>query len=40
MLKYDLKLGKYLILGRKGGEKADRNVFLDLFTFDKNNLDM
>lgn len=32
MFKYDFKLKQHIILGRQGGEKSDRNVFLDLFT--------
>jgi hypothetical protein len=32
MFKYDFKLKQYIILGRQGGEKSDRKVFLDLFT--------
>ena len=32
MFKYDFKLKQYIILGRQGGEKSDRRVFLDLFT--------
>jgi hypothetical protein len=34
MFKYDFKLKQYIILGRQGGEKSDRRVFLDLFTDD------
>ena len=32
MFKYDLKLRQYVTMGRQGGAKTDRSVFLDLFT--------
>lgn len=35
MFKYDFKLKQHIILGRQGGEKSDRRVFLDLFTDDR-----
>ena len=32
LFKYDPKLKQYLIMGRQGGAKTDRSVFLDLLT--------
>ena len=40
MFKYDFKLKQYIILGRQGGEKSDRRVFLDLFTEEKKKGDL
>ncbi len=40
LLKYDFKFKQYIILGRPGGEKSDRKVFLDLFTEQKSKSDL